>query len=248
MSCLIALNVIGWSVVRVPLCAIFCTIIFGSSSPVPFPFLTPAHSQLLREHLGANGCSWSKLLLQASPASCHFRRLQKCPMCSQHSWHSQHSWVLRCIITFSWCSFDVNSMCMYQVLWNKVTSLGPVWTDLNKVSLPALLPGLKRHASAEPELQPPAHRGPLLHKLDMVLLASNGASTSSNKEKGLTTQAVVVLTKATDKCKAMPTKFSRAAETTDSELSNYEDAVMVEWGCWHPVRLFHVLSACHPNK
>lgn len=122
----------------------------------------------------------------------------------------------------------MNGTHTYQVLWNEVTSLGPAWTDLNEVSLPVLPPGSKWHASAEPELQPPACRGPLLHKLDMVLLTSNGASTSSNKEKGLTTQAVVVPTKATDKRKATPTKFSHAAETTDSELSDYEDAVMAE--------------------
>lgn len=122
----------------------------------------------------------------------------------------------------------MNGTRTYQVLWNEVTSLGPAWTDLNEVSLPPLPPGLKRRASAEPELQPPARRGPLLHKLDMVLHASDGASTSSDKDKGLMTQAVVVPTKATDKRKATPTKFSRAAETTDSDLSDYEDAVMAE--------------------
>src|ERR1700733_4670234 len=68
----------------------------------------------------------------------------------------------------------------------------------------------------------------LLHKLDMVLLPTNAATTSSDEGKGSTTQAVVVPTKATDKRKATSTTAGGAAESTDCELSDYKDAVMAE--------------------
>ena len=42
-------------------------VLLPSPLPIPDPSSLPAHSQLLREHLGANGCSWSKLPLQETP-------------------------------------------------------------------------------------------------------------------------------------------------------------------------------------
>ena len=130
-------------------------------------------------------------------------------------------------------SYDVNGTRTYQVLWNEVTSLGAAWTDLTNVSPPAFPPGSKRRASAEPELQPPPRRGPsLLHKLDMVQLPTDSEGKPTNKKKvasAASTNGVrATRTTALQKGKAKARLSSRAPNATDSELSDYEDAVMAD--------------------
>lgn len=98
-------------------------------------------------------------------------------------------------------------------MWNEITCLGPAWTDLCDLSLsPAerqmAAAGMKRPATTDPDLQPPARRGPaLLAKLDAVVAAAKVAvaSTSADKGKG---------------------KGKHDAVLTDSDLSDYEDAFM----------------------
>ena len=110
-------------------------VLLPSPLPIPDPSSLPAP-------LGANGCSWSKLLLQASPgASCHFRRLQKCPMCSQHS---QHSWVLRSIITFSWCTHCLKAECRVNFVRRSTGSLEKDLIASENREIPSTLPHMYR--------------------------------------------------------------------------------------------------------
>jgi hypothetical protein len=85
---------------------------------------------------------------------------------------------------------------------------------------------------------------PSLHRT----MAADAKHARVTKEKGSATQAVVVPTKGTNKGKATSSKVTGAAKSTDSELSDYEDAVMAESSrvSWF-VSLF-LLTECTRHK
>jgi hypothetical protein len=83
-------------------------------------------------------------------------------------------------------SFDVYDTHPFQVIWNELTIIGPAWKESNDWSVNAQPScsggGLKRRASQEPVLQPPAHRAAsLLHLLNDCVVDSDLKS----KEKAL---------------------------------------------------------------
>ena len=110
-------------------------------------------------------------------------------------------------------SFDVNGTCTYQTVWNEITALGAAWQNMDGFTPTCLdrrstaSAGTKRRASND--LEPPRRRGlSLLHKLDAVIAAPTHAAVKVVKGK-MNTVAL-----------------GATSNTTDSDLSDYEDALM----------------------
>jgi len=126
-------------------------------------------------------------------------------------------------------SFEVNGVRTYQIVWNELTVLGPAWNDpvVSHASGssafqggPATAPAAKnkRRASEEPELQPPARRGPFLFKK-----APSGSLLESLRSMDTDTKAKNMQSKGKGKAVSGPANLNAGTGAdSDSELSDYE--------------------------
>ena len=132
-------------------------------------------------------------------------------------------WSCHLALVLAAASFDVGGVRTYQIVWNELTVLGPAWRDpanapltdpSSSVVSPANVPTLnmKRRASEEPELQPPARRGPFLFNRK-----------SSSGFKLLHARDSMSVGKVSlDKGKGKEVIEVKSGTVSDSELSDYE--------------------------